>query len=113
MTFSMLRRQALSICFKYPNLFCIIFLLTHLSVSEALALCSKDIFGIPGYRDCMNALSAVPTDQNAQFFVEQQFREASTDADWAGFVDPRPWPYRKEIVQIPKWWSQGNNADAS
>ena len=69
--------------------------------------CSREVFGVPNYRDCTRTLSAIPTDNVVQFFVEQQLRTALPGANWAPFVDPRPVGQQEPIVQVPKWWSYG------
>lgn len=55
----------------------------------------------------MGALSAVPTDEVVQFFVEQQLRTGLPEANWVTFVDPRSPGTRREVVQLPKLWNYG------
>lgn len=56
----------------------------------------------------MGALSAVPTDDVVQFFVEQQLRTGLPEANWARFADPRTSGSQKEVLQVPKLWSHGH-----
>lgn len=100
-------KRASCLSSKYAKFLYFVLLLTRASISKASVFCSREVFGIPKYRDCANALSAVPTDNVIQFFVEQQLRNPSPGADWSMFVDPRPVGSQQEIVQLPKFWSQG------
>ena len=77
---------------------------------EALVFCSREIFGVPDYRDCMGALSAVPRHNDIQFFVEQQLRTQLPQANWPPFVDPRPSGSRREVVQVPKIWTYSRSS---
>lgn len=79
-------------------------------IVDAFVFCSRQIFGFPNYTDCMGALSAIPTDNVVQFFVEQQLRTGLPEVNWPAFVDPRPFGSRKEIVQMPKFWNHGRSS---
>ena len=56
---------------------------------------------------CVWALSAVPTETAIRFFVEQQLRTELPQANWAPFVDLRPFGSQGDVVQVPKIWSHG------
>lgn len=106
----MLLQRASFLLLTMAEVFSFVLFLTHLTMSEALVFCSRENFGAPQYRSCMDALSSLPTEEHPRFFVEQQFRTTVPDADWAPFVDTRPGHTQKDIVQIPKWWSRGERA---
>ena len=86
---------------------CLALVFAHVCIVEAFVFCSREVFGVPNYRDCTRALSAIPTDNVVQFFVEQQLRTALPGANWPSFRDPRPVGQQEPIVQVPKWWSYG------
>ena len=94
----------------YFQILCFASVLAHVSVVTTFVFCSREVFGIPEYRDCMDALSSVPRDNVIQFFVEQQLRTGLPVANWAPFTDPRPTESRKEIMQVPKLWNQGRSS---
>lgn len=100
-------QPASSLSRNYFLIFCISLTLVQV---EAFVFCSADIFGFPNYRDCMGALSAVPTDEVVQFFVEQQLRTGLPEANWVTFVDPRSPGTRREVVQLPKLWNYGRSS---
>ena len=106
----MLLQRALWLSPKFAK-FCCVLLLAYISVIEASVFCSREVFGRPRYRDCMQALSAVPTDKFVQFFVEQQLRTDFPGASWPQFVDPRPLGRQKKVVQVPKLWNYGKLAE--
>lgn len=68
------------------------------------------VYGFPLYSDCTKVLSRLPQDEIVHFFVEQQLRSAAPQADWPPFEDPRLRKYQQAVVQIPKWWSHGEDA---
>ena len=103
----MLLQRASWLSPKFGRFFCCVLFLTHVPILEAFVFCSKEIFGRPKYRDCMDALSAVPTSRFVQFFVEQQLRADYPGASWPPFVDPRPFGRQKQVVQLPKLWNYG------
>ena len=70
----MLLQRASWLSPKFGRFFCCVLVLTHVPILEAFVFCSKEIFGCPKYRDCMDALSALLTSRFVQFFVEQQLR---------------------------------------
>ena len=80
--------------------FCCVLVLTHVPILEAFVFCSKEIFGCPKYRDCMDALWALPTSRFVQFFVEQQLRADFPGANWPPSVDPRPFRRRKQSCAV-------------
>lgn len=105
----MLLQRALPLSLKPFRTLYFAALLARVSTVDAYVYCSRETFGAPRYTDCTGTLSAVPTDAVTQFFVEQQLRTGLPGANWYSFVDPRPVGLRKEVVQIPKWWSQGKS----
>lgn len=106
----MLLQRASCLSLKYFQILCLASVLAHLSIVTAFVFCSRDVFGIPDYRDCMDALSSVPTENVIHFFVEQQLRTGLPEAGWAPFTDPRPTGSQKEIMQVPKLWSHGRSS---
>lgn len=95
---------------KYLRFSSLALVLAYVCTVDGFVFCSREIFGVPKYSDCAGALSAVPTDNVIQFFVEQQLRTEPPEANWPQFFDPRPIGLQKAIVQVPKWWSRGKPA---
>ena len=106
----MLLQRASFSSLTMAEVFSFILLLSHLTMSEALVFCSRENFGVPQYRSCMDALSSLRTEEIPRFFVEQQLRTTMPDGDWPPFVDHGPGRTQKDIVQIPKWWTRGERA---
>ena len=104
---TMLLCRALCFSLKSPGILFFLLVLTHVLALDALTFCSRNSFGIPRYRDCASALSAVPKDSSTRYFVEQQLRTRFPGENWVPFVDPRPPGLQKNVVQLPKWWSYG------
>ena len=69
--------------------------------------CSRETYGFPKYSDCQMALLAVPNQIVLHYFVEQQLRTRSPRYDWQSFDDPRQYPYKNKVVQVPKVWNVG------
>lgn len=79
--------------------------------SNSKYLCSKDIYGSPILQDCAYALNALPrADGFFNYYIEPQLLTAPPDFDWEGWADDRPFGLRRELVQIPKFWSFGKRA---
>ena len=95
---------------KYLHIVFLALMLAHAYIVEAtFVYCSRENFGVPNYRDCTVALSVLPTTEIIQFFVEQQLRTGLPEANWAKFVDPRPFGSQREVVQVPKLWNHSRS----
>ena len=95
---------------NYLHIVFLALMLAHVYTVEAtFVYCSREIFGFPNYEDCTVALSVVPTDEIIQFFVEQQLRTGLPEANWAKFVDPRPFGSQREVMQVPKLWNHSKS----
>ena len=88
-------------------LYCSI-IVTVFAASGPSFFCSRNIYNRPTLQDCSDALAALPlADQAYRFYFEQQLRAAPPESDWQGYQDARPIALRRNIVQIPKIWSKG------
>lgn len=76
---------------------------------QAAEYCSHGSYGRPAPADCVRLISRLPNDKIIRFFVEQDLRTAPPQANWIGFADPRQSGYKQKIMQLPKWWSEGES----
>ena len=88
------------------SLLCVIFLLLPPPTVFAEFVCSRVIYGSPNDSDCLQALAAIPfEDQTPRYFIETQLLTSPPGGNWAGFRDPRSPMYRSQSVQLPKYWT--------
>lgn len=87
-------------------------LLVKLAVaSNSMYLCSGHVYGSPILQDCAHALNTLPeADGFFNYYVEPQLSTAPPDFDWEGWADKRPIGLRRDLVQVPKFWSYGKRA---
>ena len=93
-----------------PWLCRLVFLLVGLAnvhFGYSASYCSQKIYGQPIYTDCADALWRLPKDRNVRYFVEQDLRIAEPQMNWVRFTDPRHPGNTQTVMQMPKWWSQG------
>ncbi len=91
-------------------LFCIL-LIEIIPVRASLFYCSKAIYGVPAQQDCQEVLSTLPAaDLFYRYFVEQQLSTGLPQADWTHWSDRRPLGLRQKIIQVPKFWSYGEDS---
>ena len=62
-------------------------------------------------QDCAHVLAALPqADDFYRYYVEPQLETAPPGADWQGWIDGRPLPFQRKLIQVPKLWSFGKHA---
>lgn len=95
-----------------------IWLVLHFSILARSAVasgssyfCSGFIYDRPSSQDCVYALATLPrADPNSRYYVEPQLGTNPAEPDWQGWKDERPKPFKQRMVQIPKFWSHGEQA---
>lgn len=78
------------------------------AASGSSYFCSRNIYDSPVIQDCSHALAALPqADEFYRYYIEQQLQAAPPDSDWESWKDERPISFRRNLVQVPKYWSHG------
>ena len=79
-----------------------------ISVHAVSAGCDGKLYGAPSLQSCKMVASKLPVDYNKRLFVDQELRARLSKGDWQPISDPRPQGFQEEIVQVPRWWNDGN-----